>query len=612
MTCNCRQPRLGRCHQEFGVLLALVIGLSVGLACSLFRADSDNWFWDSVAALVWACVSFLVLVAGLALLTFLVFFVLFLIDLARAPSPAARGVLAHDFRVFSVLFFACVSLLLVLVLALPLLLLCVPIWLAALGLEGVEALRRVRTARRLVHLRRLSSAGGRKAIARRLRFAVRLLHDRDEDVRRQAFKAAASLLRHNPAALGTGGRIALEKALLDQACFVRAVQAAGQSTPLPALVTLGGKLGAGTAEKRTSPATTDPAVLAAWLKQEQLVNRPRRGGLRAADAGPAGRTDETIREVQVSIGYDTGPLPCQEERGKFLALYLFVTSTDLKRFQALMRRPTRDPNAAFGLLVRGDRVEVLYPGQCSGRRLDYVFPYPSQMSAGNLAEFLRQLQLLNLGLLLASAEESYRACFPEAAPPWLDARMRTVAQVYRRFERQLIAWLRRHDAFRDPELIYPLNEADHRERQEAFRQFRLEECLYPQYQWVVPLYGEDASWDRLLPPLRAVEGMMLHQGAVEGESLTRGAAFIRGLRLLGYRTATAIEEVLTSVEPAAPGVLLLDPFIDAEHEPATRHYLRAMAQAIRSGTVAAEMLPDAATFRSASRYYRVDEAKVLA
>jgi DNA ligase (NAD+) len=35
------------------------------------------------------------------------------------------------------------------------------------------------------------------------------------------------------------------------------------------------------------------------------------------------------------------------------------------------------------------------------------------------------------------------------------------------------------------------------------------------------LYDEDESWDRLLPALRAVEAMMLHQGAEEGEAATR-------------------------------------------------------------------------------------------
>jgi hypothetical protein len=217
--------------------------------------------------------------------------------------------------------------------------------------------------------------------------------------------------------------------------------------------------------------------------------------------------------------------------------------------------------------------------------------------------------LLNLGMLLASAEESYRACLPGDAPPWMDARGRAVAQAYRRFERQLVAWLRRHDAFREPEMIYALDAGDHRERQEAFRQHRLEECLYPQHQWVVPLYGEDASWDSLLPLLRTVEGMMLHQGPGDDEALTRGASFIRGLRLLGYRAATDIEEVLADVEQASgTNVMLLDPFIDAESEAATRHYLAAMARGLRTGEVTVEALPDATTFRSASAYFRVENA----
>src|SRR5262249_53858382 len=159
-------------------------------------------------------------------------------------------------------------------------------------------------------------------------------------------------------------------------------------------------------EKRISPATSDPGVLAGWLHAQR---------------------DEAVpQEVQVSIGYDTGPLPAQLERGKFLALYLFIAGTDLKRFQALTHKPARDPNAAFGLLIRGDRVEVLYPGQASGKRLDYVFTLPGQLSENNLAEFLRQLQLLNFGMLVAAVEESHRAFFPGEAPPGLDDRARAV------------------------------------------------------------------------------------------------------------------------------------------------------------------------------------------
>src|SRR5262249_38084205 len=150
-------------------------------------------------------------------------------------------------------------------------------------------------------------------------------------------------------------------------------------------------------------------------------------------------------------------------------------------------------------------------------------------------------------------EESYRAAFPGEAPPGMDDHMRAVAQVYRTFERRLVALLRQHDRHRDPEMVYALDPADHRERQASLRAHRLEECLYPRYCWVVPLYGEDTSWDALLAPLRAVEGLLLHQGPVDGQATTRGLAFIHAVRLLGYRTATAIDEALAAATPPPAG-----------------------------------------------------------
>jgi hypothetical protein len=314
--------------------------------------------------------------------------------------------------------------------------------------------------------------------------------------------------------------------------------------------------------------------------------------------------------LQVSIGHDSSVLPCLAERGKFIALYLFVVSTDLKRFQALTRRPARDPNAAFGPLIRGDVVEVRYPGQARGRRLDYVFPLPARLSAASLAGFLRGLQLLNLGLLLATVEDVGGAFFPGEPPPWLDARARACSRIYRQFERRLVALLRRFDRHRAPRRIHRLVAADHAERVRAFRAYRLEECLYPQYPWVVPLYAKDAHWDRLLPPLRAVEGMLLHQGEVEGASLTRGLHLIHRARLLGYQVATAMEDALASPRPHAPEVPP-DPFIDPAEEAATRHYLRRVGRAIETGEARPEDLPSPATFRKAALYYRVEPAETL-
>jgi hypothetical protein len=584
------RTRAGRFHQESTALLVMLLVLGLVTLRWLTGAPVEvPKTWDGAGTLLSALLYFLGLVVGLALLTFAVLFALVLIDLTYARTPAARRAIVHDFVIFTLLCFGAVVLLLVL---LPLLIILVPIWLAALAFEAFAWVRRLHTEKKLARLRQLVLEGATRSTPAHLRQAVRLLGSRDDSVRQQALYTVACLLRGNPelAAAAATSRPLIEQALQDQLGFARALREGARKASLPALVTLGGKVGAGTAEKRISPATSDPEILAGWLFSQRDESAP--------------------QEVQVSIGYDTGPLPAQLERGKFLALYLFIASTDLKRFQALTHKPPRDPNAAFGLLIRGDRVEVLYPGQASGKRLDYVFTLPSHLSEKNLAEFLRQLQLLNCGMLLASVEESLRAFFPGEAPPGFDERARAVAHVYRGFERRFVALLRQHDAYRDPERIFRLDAADHRERQAAFRDHHLESCLYPHYPWVVPLYGEDTSWERLLPALRAVEAMLLHQGSVEDRPATRGLAFIQSVRLLGYRTAQAIEETLADPSPAAPTTLLLDPFIDPDNEADTTRYLRAMTKAIQEGQISLDALPDATTFRNASAYYGIAEAEV--
>src|SRR5262249_53684298 len=160
----------------------------------------------------------------------------------------------------------------------------------------------------------------------------------------------------------------------------------------------------------------------------------------------------------------------------------------------LVRRPPRDPNAAYGLVIRGDVVEVRYPGQVRGHRLDYVFPLPTRLSTSNLAALFRDLQLINLGLLTACADDAARVLLGGDVG-WLDARRRAVAAHYRAFERRFVALLRRYDRCREPEAIHPLVASDHAERVRAFHLYRLEESLYPQYGWVVPLYDPDTRWD---------------------------------------------------------------------------------------------------------------------
>jgi hypothetical protein len=468
------------------------------------------------------------------------------------------------------------------------------------------------------HHRRVESRKGRlqpllrdargRATPANLALALRLLHDPDADVRRRAFAAIFALLRARPELLRDfgaerhlswkrfrvslpgrprqrGPSVRVERALLAEPGFARTLGDTPLDAPLLERVTLGAKLGAGTADKRLAPPTSAAQDLARWVEDH--------------------RRDQDNLEVQVSVGYDTGALPFLGERGRFIALYLFIATTDLKRFQALVRRPPRDPNAAFGLLIRGDVVEVRFPGQARGHRLDYVFPLPARLSEVNLAGLFRDIQLLNLGLLIACVEDSCKVLLPGSLPTWLDARRRTLAAQYRLFERRLVRLLRRHDAHRDPSFIHPLVPSDHEERVRAFGLYRLEECLYPQYGWVVPLYDPDTRWDRLLPPLRAIEGMLLHQGASEDDEHTRGAAFIHEVRRLGYDTARVLEETLGPGELPAVPVLPPDPFLDPAEEDANRHYLSRVNEAIARGLAWPEDVPDPVTFRQASAYYGV-------
>jgi hypothetical protein len=417
---------------------------------------------------------------------------------------------------------------------------------------------------------------------------LRDLPDGNEEVRRQALSAAYTLMRADPSLpISPWARELFEEAILQGVGFARAMAATPPDDDLLARVTLGAKLGAGTSEKRLAPVTSSPATLAQWIESH--------------------RREEINPEVQVSVGYDTSPLPYLVERGRFLALYLYVSTTDLRRFQALLRRPPRDPNAAYGLVIRGDVVEVKYPGQSRGHRLDYVFPLPVRLSEANLAGLVKEVQLLNLGLLVACVQDLCRALLPGAPPAWLDERRQAAGRAYRAFERKLVAALRAHDRHREPSRIHRLVPADHAERVRAFENHRLEECLYPQYSWVVPLYDPDTRWERLLAPLRGVEAMLLHQGPVEGRDVTRGVDFLQQVRRLGYEAASAIEQALSGQElPPATGAASADPFIDPANEEATVAYLRQVSRAIGRGDCCLEDLPDPVTFRRAAAYYEVE------
>ena len=402
-----------------------------------------------------------------------------------------------------------------------------------------------------------------------------LLGDADDSIRRHALETVFCLLRAQPALASPRLRQALADALAVEPGFAQALLVA-QGQSLLGWVTLGAKLGAGTSVKRLAPPTSEPAELARWI----VSNR---------DA-------ERVEEVQVSVGYDTGTLPGLEGRARFLGLWLFLATTELHRFQALQRRPRRDPNAAFGLVIRGDLLEVRHPGQARGHRLDYVFPLPA-LDHPRLAALLSRIQLLNLGLLAACADDMERTFFPGEQPEWGASR---AADAWRRFERGLVAMLRRFNKLRDPGFLHPLDPDDDEERREALLRFGLEESLYPQYRWVVPLYGYDSSWERLLGPLRAVEAMLLHQGD-GGQGRTVGAELVRQAQALG-------EEASEEIALDLPGETVPpDPFLDAGDEEASRRYLESVRAAIERRETTLEDLPAPAVFLKAEGYYSTKE-----
>ncbi len=471
----------------------------------------------------------------------------------------------------------------------------------SLVLASVEVVKQ--TAARY-HARRVESKRARlepilrdahaHATANTLGRVLKDLRDANDSVRELALGAAFTLLRAQPELpVPPQARALFEAAMLHGPGFAHTLADTPAEGDLLARVTLGAKLGAGTSDKRLAPVTSDPAELAHWVETH--------------------RREEANPEIQVSVGYDTGVLPYLVERSRFLALYVFVSTTDLKRFQALLRRPPRDPNAAYGLVIRGDVVEVKYPGQGRGHRLDYVFPLPVRLTEANLAGLFREVQLLNLGLMVACAQDTCRVLLRGHEPAWLDARRQAVGRAYAQFERRLVAALREHDRHRQPGQIHRVVPSDHAERVRALELYRLEECLYPQYSWVVPLYDPDTRWERLLAPLRAVEAMLLHQGGVEDKDVTRGMDFIQQVRRLGYETAGTIQQLLAGeLPPALVPSVPPDPFLDPSREEATTSYLARVSRAIAREEACMEAVPDPVRFRQAAAYYEVEGAGVPA
>ncbi len=430
---------------------------------------------------------------------------------------------------------------------------------------------------------------------------IQILKPGNDGARQATFRLLCDILRENPKAFDLIKSYHHEIEELFAIHFVQhgfseSVLKAGDKTSLIDFVTLGAKIGAGTSEKKIALATSDPTELAKWIT--------------------ANKSTEGSNELQVSIGYDTGILPSQEERGKFISTFLFIATTYLNQFQGLQSQPKRDPRAAYGMLIRGQVVQTKHPGQKNNKRLDYIFNLSNEMTERSLTEHLRQIQLLNLGLLLASAEDSFQRFFPGQNPSWMDQKMKNIAETYRIFESRLVSLLREHNQYRDPGKIYKLKKESDEERISAFQKHLLEEALYPTYHWLVPLSSQDDQWEKLTPLLRTIESMMLHIGASEKvasnpqtdqeERFTRGENFIRQVRNLGYQTMEEMERILRGDLPEKEAPSSRDPFIDsAKYPELTLNYLQHMVDALQDHQISLDHLSHPEVFQAAVQYYGV-------
>ena len=132
------------------------------------------------------------------------------------------------------------------------------IFAAAVLLASVEIVKQAaarfqgrRIENKRARLQPLVQDAREQATAANLLYVARVLGDSDDTVRRQALAAAFTLLRAAPSLAGNPRlQPRLEQALLEEPGFIRTLVFEPPGLPLLERVTLGAKLGAGTAEKR--------------------------------------------------------------------------------------------------------------------------------------------------------------------------------------------------------------------------------------------------------------------------------------------------------------------------------------------------------------------------
>ena len=245
--------------------------------------------------------------------------------------------------------------------------------------------------------------------------------------------------------------------------------------------------------------------------------------------------EDRYSELQVAVAGHSS------QRARYIALALFIATTDYDYFRSLIEAPSRDVGSPKGILIKGETVqEDLARTETPGERLDYLIPFPQGKWAKReqVEALIRNVHHLSFGLYLADTLQVRRL---NALSPVETA----IANRYIEFERRLVRILRRYDRFRNTADVYSVPDQwdENRGRVEALEAFRLEEALYPQRNWVVDLAkyngGEDDHWNELLPYLRRVEATLLTRTLFRENAV--GENFVSEVRDLVSETSDEIE-----------------------------------------------------------------------
>ncbi|HXV27690.1 MAG TPA: hypothetical protein VD913_01860, partial [bacterium] len=371
------------------------------------------------------------------------------------------------------------------------------------------------TLRRVEEIRNAVRQNPANATAYDFRLLLETLKDPNREVREAVLTALPYFLAEKPSlrSLMLPYRRQIEKALGEHFGIIKALKDRPDEASLADLM----DVGILTSNKRIDP-TRDIDSLA-----QSLIDRPGR---------------PPVDTLLVSVPFDTGRLPSQIDRAKFIALFLFVSSTDLDHFRPLNPAPERsrradtffgridqriedfiefledlvfgtiydflvkikiikEPVIPQGILHRPDTDKGEERGLMYRFHLSENTDLPREAEEMNLKRYLRMVQVLDLGLFLASAEESYQVFFPGEVPAWMRSqRLRALAQVYRAFEQRIVWLLREYDAYLDPQRIPDTDKKDlqkyRQAMKEAFGKYRLSEILYASHSW------QAKDWKKLI------------------------------------------------------------------------------------------------------------------